>query len=121
MAISYELDDQLLIIKTEGEFQPKDLEETFNKIFVDPAFKPGINILVYDLDSVFIPTSKQIETGAKSIENLMKKFSAKMAIVVSSDVNYGMGRMMEIFSEQRGVDVKVFKEFEPAKLWLKKE
>ena len=42
-------------------------------------------------------------------------------IVVSSDVNYGMGRMMEIFSEQRGVDVKVFKEFETAKLWLKKE
>ena len=51
----------------------------------------------------------------------MEKFSSKMAIVVSSDVNYGMGRMMEIFSEQRGVDVKVFKEFETAKLWLKKE
>ena len=118
MAISYELEDQLLIIKTEGEFQPRDLDETFKKILADPDFKPGINILIHDLDSVFIPTSKQIETGAKNIENLMKKFSSKMAIVVSSDVNYGMGRMMEIFSEQRGLDVKVFKEFKTAKLWL---
>ena len=120
MAISYELDEQLLIIKTEGDFQPKDLQETFKKVFSNPEFKSGINILVHDLDSVFIPTSKQIESGAKTVEEIMKKFSAKMAIVVSSDVNYGMGRMMEIFCEQRGVDVKVFKELEAAKMWLRK-
>jgi len=119
MAISYELDDQLLIITTEGDFQPKDLQTTFQQVFVDPEFKPGIKILVHDLDSVFVPTSKQIETGAKNIEDIMKKFSAKMAIVVSSDVNYGMGRMMEIFCEQRGIDVKVFKEISTAKMWLK--
>jgi hypothetical protein len=119
MAISYELDDQILVIKTEGDFQPKDLQDIFEKIFSDLAFQPGLNILVHDLDSVFIPTSKQIEVGAKNIENLLKKFSTKMAIVVSSDVNYGMGRMMEIFSAQRGTDVKVFKEIDSAKAWLK--
>ena len=120
MAIKYELDDQLLVIKTEGNLQPEDLQETFRNIVKDQAFKPGIKILVHDLDSLFIPTSKQIETAAKSMEKFMKQFSAKMAIVVSSDVNYGMGRMMEIFSEQRGFDLKVFKEFEAAKVWLKK-
>jgi hypothetical protein len=70
------------------------------------------------LDSVFVPTAKQIETGAKNIENIMKRFSAKLAIVVSSDVNYGMGRMMEIFCAQRNIDVKVFKELDLAKKWL---
>jgi hypothetical protein len=119
MVISYELDDQLLIIKTEGNFQPQDLQATFEKVFSDPDFKPGINILVHDLDSIFVPTSKQIETGAKNIEEMMKKFSAKMAIVVSSDVNYGMGRMMEIYCEQRDIDVKVFKELGIAKKWLR--
>ncbi len=118
MAISYELDDQLLIINTEGDFQPEDLQATFEKVFSDPDFKPGIKILVHDLDSVFVPTSKQIEAGAKNIEEIMKKFSSKMAIVVSSDVNYGMGRMMEIFCEQRDINVKVFKELERAKIWL---
>ena len=88
MAISYELDDQLLIITTEGNFQPEDLQKTFLQVFSDPDFRPGTKILVHDLDSIFVPTSKQIEAGAKNIENLMKKFSAKMAIVVSSDVNY---------------------------------
>ena len=105
MAIKYELDDQLLIITTEGNFQPEDLQATFKNVFSDPHFKPAIKILIHDLDSVFIPTSKQIEAGAKNIEEIMKKFSTKMAIVVSSDVNYGMGRMMEIFCEQRGIDV----------------
>jgi len=119
MAISYELDDQFLIIKTEGNFHPKDLQSTFGKVFADPDFKTGLKILVHDMDSVFVPTSKQIEAGAKNIEEIMKKFSAKMAIVVSSDVNYGMGRMMEIFCEQRDIDVKVFKELEIAKKWLK--
>ena len=120
MAITYELDDQLLIIKTEGDFQPEDLHTTFKSVFSDSEFKPGIKILVHDLDSVFVPTSNQIEAGAKNIEEIMKKLSAKMAIVVSSDVNYGMGRMMEIFCEQRGINVKVFKELEIAKMWLKK-
>jgi hypothetical protein len=118
MPISYELEDQLLIIKTEGDIQPEDLQETFQKVFVDPAFEPGTKILVYDLDSVFVPTTKQIEAGAKNIESVMKKFASKMAIVVSSDVNYGMGRMMEIFCEQRGIDVKVFRDFDIAKNWL---
>lgn len=118
MAISYELEDQILIIKTEGDFHPEDLQSTFQKVFADPDFRTGIKILVHDLDSVFVPTSKQIEAGAKNIEEIMKKFSAKMAIVVSSDVNYGMGRMMEIFCEQRGIDMKVFKELEVAKMWL---
>ena len=118
MAISYELDDQLLIIKTEGDFQPEDLQATFEKVFSDPDFKPGTKILVHDLDSVFVPTSQQIKAGAKNIEEIMKKFSTKMAIVVSSDVNYGMGRMMEIFCEQRDINVKVFKELERAKIWL---
>jgi len=119
MSISYEVDGQILIIKTEGDFQPKDLQDIFTEIFTDPAFHSGLNILVHDLDSVFTPTSKQIEAGAKNIENLLKKFSTKMAIVVNSDVNYDMGRMMEIFSEQRGNDVKVFKEIDSAKAWLK--
>lgn len=118
MSISYELDDQILIIKTEGDFQPEDLQETFKKVFSDPKFKSGAKILIHDLDSVFVPTSKQIEAGAKNIEEIMHKFSAKMAIVVSSDVNYGMGRMMEIFCEQRNIDMKVFKEIEMAKRWL---
>ncbi len=119
MAISYELNDQLLIIKTEGDFQPEDLQATFEKVFSNADFKPGIKILVHDLDSVFVPTSKQLESGAKNIEEIMKKFSSKMAIVVSSDVNYGMGRMMEIFCEQRDIVVKVFKELDRAKMWLK--
>ena len=119
MAISYEIDDNLLIIETEGDFQFEDLQETFSRVFSDPQFKAGINILVHDLDSKFVPTSKQIEAGAKHIEEFMNKFAAKMAIVVSSDVNYGMGRMMEIFCEQRHIDLKVFKEIEIAKKWLK--
>jgi hypothetical protein len=119
MPISYELDGQLLIINTKGDFQPEDLQNTFKKVFSDPDFKPGIKILIHDLDSVFVPTSKQIEAGAKNIEHIMKKFSAKMAIVVSSDVNYGMGRMMEILCEQRDIDMKVFKDLEVAKRWLK--
>jgi len=118
MAISYKLEDQLLIITTEGDFQPQDLQATFKQVFSDPDFKPGIKILVHDLDSVFVPTPQQIETGAKNIEEIIKKFSTKMAIVVSSDVNYGMGRMMEIFCEQRDMDVRVFKELENAKIWL---
>lgn len=119
MAIRYELDDQLLIITTEGNFQPEDLHAAFQNVFSDPHFRPGIKILVHDLDSLFVPTSKQLEAGAKNIEEIMKKFSTKMAIVVSSDVNYGMGRMMEIFCEQRDINLKVFKELELAKMWLR--
>jgi hypothetical protein len=49
MAISYKLNDQLLIIKTEGDFQPEDLQVIFSKVFSDPNFKLGIKILVHDL------------------------------------------------------------------------
>jgi predicted HAD superfamily phosphohydrolase YqeG len=121
MPITYELKDQLLTIRTQGDFEQTDLSKMIHEIFKDPVFEPGIKILVHDLDSVYIPTSQDIETGAKNMEQFMKKFSAKLALVVSSNVNFGMGRMLETYCESRDINVKVFKDLEKAHQWLEEE
>lgn len=121
MSISYKITDQLLIIETADNFKASDLNNTFDRIFADPRFKSGLKILVHDLDSKFIPSTQDIETGTKRMESIMKKFDAKMAIVVSSEVNYGMGRMFEALSDSRNMKVKVFRDVENAGEWLKKD
>jgi hypothetical protein len=119
MAISYKIEDQFILIQTEGNFKPSDLNDTFTKIFSGSDVKPGVKILLHDMDSVYTPTSQDIESGVRNIEYFMKNICSKMAIVVSSDVNYGMGRMMETFCEQRDMSVRVFKDMDQAKQWLK--
>ncbi len=118
MGISYEIKERLIIIRTEGNFEAADLKATFQKIFSDPDFKTGANILVHDLDSVFVPSTQEIEEGVRNVESIMKSFAARMAIVVSSDVNFGMGRMFEAISENRNINVRVFKDLDVAKKWL---
>ena len=48
-----------------------------------------------------------------------RRFAAKAAIVVSSDVSFGMGRMVELWSDER-VDpsFRIFRDMDAAREWL---
>lgn len=43
---------------------------------------------------------------------------ARLAIVASQDVIYGMARMAEILSESTAVTIRAFRELEPAQRWI---
>jgi hypothetical protein len=92
-----------------------------SQAFANPAIRPGLKILVQSLDSLFIPTPSEIRKASEFLEEKMKKYSARLALVVSSSVNYGMGRMLEIFCETKDINLKVFRKIEPAKEWLESD
>jgi len=58
-------------------------------------------------------------TGKRKEINRERK-NAKLAMVVDSDLGYGMTRMYQIFSELAGLSqkVEIFKNIEEAKDWL---
>ncbi len=61
----------------------------------------------------------------KALVKAVKKFShvragGKTAIVVSDDVSFGMGRMLEVFMELQNIpfQLRVFRDFSSASEWL---
>ncbi len=120
MAITYKILKNQVIITTKGDFTASDLDITFSDLVSDPKFTKGLNLLVHDLSTSFVPSSDEIENAAKFLDSMLKNFAPKIAVVVNKEVKFGMGRMLENFCEMRKISLRVFKEIEEAQDWLQK-
>jgi hypothetical protein len=98
-----------------GVFTDEDLAETRASLFTDPAFSPDFAIVI-DLSDV-----TELRLTSRALLNLAmtSRFAptVRRAIVVSSDVAYGMARMFAILTgrEER---VQVFRDRASALEWL---
>jgi hypothetical protein len=86
------------------------------QVRADPAFTPAFHHLV-DARAV-----DRCDVDGHDLRHLATRNpwgpDARCAVVVGSDVGYGVGRMYEIFSEQAGHTVQVFRELDEALRWL---
>jgi len=98
-----------------GVFTDADLAEIRAALFKDPAFNPDLAILI-DLSDV-----TELKLTSRALLNLAMttRFAptVRRALVASSDVAYGMGRMFAILTgrEER---VQVFRDRASALEWL---
>lgn len=118
MAITYKILKDHVVITTEGDFKSHDLNVKFGELVSDPKFTKGLNLLVHDLSTSFVPSSDEIENAAKFLESMLKNFAPKIAVVVNKEVKFGMGRMLENFCEMRKISLRVYKDIEEAQEWL---
>jgi len=105
-----------------GPFTSGDFDRMNKDILSHKAWRPGLNILFDDteMDTDNIYTS-DIEFIAELIAAMRSDYGhSKMAIVVSSDVQYGLARQLQSMTEaQTGTQIRVFINEEEAASWLK--
>ena len=73
-----------------------------------------------------VSQSKSLEKrSAEEIRNIVdfigfsvQKVNHKCAVLVSTDIHYGLSRMGSVFSESYGAEVNVFRDIKEALDWL---
>ena len=121
MTINFRIDqDQNLVLaEIEGVCGFEERKEFLDRVVADPRYRKGLNIL-YD--------QRRCETILSAEENrLLVSYAgrhkdllagAKLAVVVSRDVFYGLARMQDMLSGGPGLEVIPFHEYQDALDWL---
>ena len=119
MPIEYEFHGNVCYIVTTGKFSKSDLDEYFQKMYHEPDFINCKAIIVHDQKSLYIPSTEDIRAVASGLRKSIGDFVGKVAVVAETAVKYGMGRMLEVISNDP--NLRVFKTLEQARKWVEFE
>jgi len=81
----------------------------------------GVNRLLWDLRAVReAPESTgELREAADFVKEMRSVFEGgRVAIVVTSDLDFGLARMFQVFAEGSGVDYQIFRDLGTARGWL---
>lgn len=116
MPIKYEFHGNVCYISTTGKYSKSDLDAYFQRMYKEPKFSNCSAILLHDHKSLYIPSTEDIRAVASGSRKSIGGFEGKIAVVAETTVKYGMGRMLEVISNDP--DLRVFKTLEEAKEWV---
>ena len=118
MAWSYQIDPERGIVFSvfDGTTTDADVSAHQKALSADPAFEPGFSQL---LDFRGVTSVRLTAAGVRAVAEA-KNFGAgsRRAIVVASNVAYGMARMFEILRDPEPDTVEVFRDLAEARRWL---
>ncbi len=121
MPVSHFVDKELgiLVVIREGQTGADEEEESFRARKSDPAIEPGLPVLV-DSRKVDPPDSvATVRRMARIVQNNAERLRcARTALLVGSDVQYGMARMYMALTEPIHPDTAVFRDYDEALKWL---
>ena len=122
MTFKYKIfkDLKFIYAKAEGTLTADDLNNHLDQLLADPGYIPPMiklvdhrNVKAYGL------TSTQAEQFSMRKTTLANRFShEKCAILVASDLSFGLARVHQAFMAESGIAIEVFRCFEDAKKWL---
>ena len=114
---TYEIQDARTSITFQGDVDNPEIQQAYEEVTSHPSFRVGSQVLVDDLESNFNPSSEE----AQELVAIFSSFSnriAQFAVVVHKEVHFGLGRMIEVYCESQGVDLRIFRDVGEAKTWL---
>jgi len=117
MPAEYRIDrsKRLVMSRAWGVLTDQDLVDNRTALFADPGFEPALD-QVYDLSEV---TEMKVSSTVLLHLAMSSRFSptARRAVVVTSDVAYGMARMYAMLTGHEDT-VQVFRDRPSADRWL---
>jgi len=124
MPIEHTVDEKtgIMHVRRWGAISSHDVEAEFKKRKEDPLVVPNIPVIV-DCREVEPPDSSEV---VRYIADMTTAIAAELdcgpiAIVVSSDVEYGMARMYMSLTETKHPNTEVFHSYDNALNWLHKQ
>jgi len=119
MPATYEINAArgVIIVTVTGDLTDAGLLEMHRRLADDPAVKPSFSVL-FDLRQA---NGQSVTTdGIRALAGLPLVLSpeSRRAVVVPSDLGFGMARMYGMRRAQKGTKVEVFRDFDDASHWI---
>jgi hypothetical protein len=118
MTVTYSWKGPMARVLAEGLYEWADAKSVLLKVVDDPA-APDVVALLVDLsrsDSRRSPD--ELRDLAELLARHRDKIGGRAAFVASKPLQYGLARMLEVFSDSRQVTVRAFYNDDEAVTWL---
>jgi hypothetical protein len=120
MPITYGFVHDAIWLKVRGDALPQEFSEAIDNAMADEQFIVN-RPLVFDLQYYSrSPSTGDLRSRVMYLKTLENKISGTIIVIVSSTLHYGLTRMFEVFAEQNGLKVEIFKEEDKARQWLER-
>jgi hypothetical protein len=115
--LTIDLSQRVVRVRVHGTLCDRDLLVGDEMLRNDPAFDPEFAQLIDMRDA---DGSEVSAAGVQALANRPPLFkpSSRRAIVVPTDLGFGMARMFELLREGKSGEVRVFRDLDEAKRWL---
>ncbi|MDH3455475.1 MAG: hypothetical protein OER90_01420 [Gemmatimonadota bacterium] len=121
MPVTHYVDTErnILFVKRSGQTSPEEEEASFRARKEDPAITSGIPVFVDSREVDPPDASETIQRIAYNVaQNAARLECGRTAILVGSDVQYGMARMFMALTDLVHPHVEVFRDEGAALAWL---
>jgi hypothetical protein len=120
MGLSFTYDGQIVTFHLVGDYSAAALRELVAHALHEDACPPN-PVLLFDLrESLAIAqrSASDIQDVARFLAAIDRQPNLRVAMVVSTDLAFGLMRMGSVFAAQAGAVPGVFRDIEPARAWL---
>ena len=118
MNYTIELHGEMVVLTSSKEFSFVDGIESLNKIQGDSQYSSATRLLILDPGSLMNPNMEETRKISTLFTSLLESPFQRIALVVSKQVHFGIGRMTEAFSDPVKGRFKVFRAEKKAREWL---
>jgi len=120
MGLSYSYDGDTLRIVGEGDYTAQDLKDLLLAVIADPRTRPGMSTLMDIRQSEAKRTTDELVAMADFLGSKRDRaVPLRCAVVATGDLHFGLSRMVSVYLERYGVDLRVFREIEAAEYWIR--
>jgi hypothetical protein len=109
---------QLVILRVSGKLGDGELLSLAQYIASAPGVTPDFSFLI-DLRQADGTTVTPVGVRLLARQRLVLSPKSRRAVVVPTDLGYGMARMYEILREPRGGATVVFRDYDEAERWVR--
>ena len=117
MPCDYSLDLGVAVLRTEGDYSPRELGLSIDRLAADPRAKEGVFLLIDAREGSLDGSVDEIEAFERRVART-KCIKRRSAHVVPDDYHHGLARFGEWEASLVGGERAVFRDFDEAREWL---
>jgi hypothetical protein len=119
MRVSREIDreNRVVVLGVSGTLDDEGLLQLVSQLRSDPEVKPDYALLI-DLSQANGVAVTSLGVRALSAQPLVLSATSRRAVVVPTDLGFGMARMYEMLRDERGGVARPFRDLAEARRWV---
>jgi hypothetical protein len=120
MPVTHTFDDRIVVMQMIGEYETDELKARIASALDDPRC-PAAPVLMFDLrasESLQHRSPSDVRDMAQFLAARAGRINHRLAMVVATDLQFGLMRMGSVIAEQGGLPGEVFRDYDAARRWL---